>query len=205
MKTILTILLIVITSYLFSQKTELVIDYTNHKPLIDGEIDADIWDSSWTELTNPSDTYDYFEAKFQLLHDEENIYLIVDVIDSTSIELSAGVHNDEVWAYFVSDNEKTSYLGEGDWSFVWHKYPKDSIHFYGGEYNFSSMINDEQNGFKYAASLSDSGYCVEYLWPKRTVLEKYEDENMNRFRFDVGVFNWVPESKSLSPNSALRS
>jgi hypothetical protein len=149
-----------------SQQTAATISPAARPPVINGSLD-DVWSSARSfKLDNvliESPTGNHATAEYRGLWDANNLYLLVDVTDST-LHHDPGSdpwQNDSVEVYLDATDSKSSDYGDTDYQYLfsWDKTAPA----------ISESKHHQTNGVQYAMVTTDKGYRLEIAFPWSTL------------------------------------
>jgi uncharacterized protein (TIGR02145 family) len=165
-----------------SPNVRLVIKRAAIPPVINGQVDnSDPWSSTWIDMTGnvAGNTSSRVSAKFQLMYDNANLYLITKVIGDNELDTATSIipeswQNDNLEVYVALDTNSYAYGGAylaGDYQFRMRRgseFPKrfdvstNNINLIG------SFSNDVK--FKIGQTNQDDQYIQEWQMPWSTFL-----------------------------------
>jgi endo-1,4-beta-xylanase len=142
-------------------------------PTIDGDVDS-IWEDAMTLPVSQYQTaWQGANGTAQALWDEENLYVLVKVSDSSLDKSSENPWEQDSVEVFVDENNgKTTFYEEDDGQYRVN---------YSNEASFNPAGIEE--GFESATVTADNGYTVEFKIPLRTI----EPSDQHKIGFDVQI------------------
>ncbi|MEJ5264795.1 MAG: sugar-binding protein [Bacteroidales bacterium] len=180
--------------------TPLVIKHSNGTVTIDGQAaDDEPWgiaEDVTVGVRVPNEYTDAFNAKFKMIYDESNIYVLVTVNDPNPGKMhSATWQSDCVELFFAMDTADTSrYREKGDWQLRIRSAEDyavvdslDGNHGPGNSWNVSGMKSNPN--FKVGFTLTGNTYVMEWQLPLDTLVQGNPNFNGKYFRFDIQVSN----------------
>jgi hypothetical protein len=191
MKKIITLFSIVL-AFAFVSKAQLHVPFTS-APVIDGFVDSDDpWtEDGWIDIALEKDgatTHD-MSTKFQISHDDDNIYIVIYTLDGTpnndATVITDSYQRDCSEIFFsmhspTGDDPELYQADQGDWQIRVQR-ASDTDAFIDGSSNVAAVTWD--------FAVEDDGateYVTEMTFPIATLAES-GDFNGTDFRFDVQV------------------
>jgi len=172
-------------------------------PVIDGVIDnKDSWnDADWKSqlLEKAGGTTTGCTSRFQLTHDDNNIYVVVDVKDATPSSNADSIPNtyerDCIELFFGMTQSVRSSYALGDWQIRFQRAAATPDKVIDGQTNggvFSDLIGS--TGFAYAIVSKADGWVLEAQFPKDGLIEGAES-NGTDIRFEVQTADNTTDKK----------
>jgi hypothetical protein len=135
-------------------------------PVIDGNEDA-VWSAAKqykiaNVLYSPPASPNDLSAGYKAMWDQDNLYLLVDVIDDVlKHDATDGYQNDSVEVFIDAKNSKTSQYDDTDYqyTFIWDKTAPI----------MQELKRNRTEGVQYAVVTTDKGYRVEIKFPWLTL------------------------------------
>lgn len=172
-------------------QAQLVVLKTPAPPVIDGIIDeADPWGGieEWQDQLALSADATGASSRFKMLHDDNSIYVAVEVLDDTPNNAhETNYQNDcvELFYHMSDDNESVTTYGASTSQLRFQRV--EEVHgFTGGDAGVLSAAFEEHAGFNYESVSDESGYVVEAMIPIE-VLDGGGSFNDTDFFFEIGT------------------
>jgi len=188
MRKLLTLFLIALI-FSFAAQAQFTVLQTAKVPTIDGKTDGDSWGTTWINLAQakPGNTTTAMSSKFQISHDADNIYIIVQTQDATPSNDPAFMPNSydrDCSEMFFSMHSVTldDAYAKGDWQIRCQR-ASATGEFIDGTVNVTAAL--AAGKIKYAVFADGvSQYTQEFAFSKTTLADTSDFDGIN-FRFDM--------------------
>jgi hypothetical protein len=166
----------------FLAQAQLQLEAASQPAVVDGIVDADDpWGETWIDLALPKGTEEH-TAKFQIMNDADNLYLVVSVTDATVDNSSETEYQRDNVEFFTSfriptgDNPEPK-VADQDFQF---RTGRD------GRVTGDLSAEDATDAYETVVMTDDAGYIIEYSFPLETLINTTDFDGVN-FRFDIQV------------------
>lgn len=180
MKKIFTLVVLVAAFGFGATAQKLVVPYTSKAPVSDGYLDDtdDPWTGDFVDqatMSSGSSTSDASSA-FQLLHDEDFIYIAVKVSDATPNNDAAAIGNsyerDCIELFFAMDtiDDAAGAYQSGDWQIRFQREAEEGAYIDGSGSVSSALLTAD--GFAWGVETASSDWVMEASFPKATLQQE---------------------------------
>jgi hypothetical protein len=166
----------------FLAQAQLVVPAASQPAVVDGIVDADDpWGETWIDIAKAKGTTEH-SAKFQIMNDAENIYIVIMVTDATPNNVNTDTYKRDCAEIFTSFHSPSGDVPEPRVTGQDFQFRTGRDNFIDGDLSADGVAT----GYETVAAGDDAGWIAEYSFPIEALATDTDFDGEN-FRFDIQV------------------